>query len=50
VEEERETVGQCFTMNGMLRYYTKFVSESADSDTLFKEVRFEEGVMKGVCD
>jgi hypothetical protein len=34
---ERETVGRCFTMNGMLRYYTKFVSESADSDTLFKK-------------
>ena len=49
MEEERETVGRCFTMNGLLRYYTKFVSESADSDTLFKEVRFEEGVTKGVC-
>jgi len=47
VEEERETAGRCFTMNGMLRYYTKFVSESADSDALFKEVRFEEGVTKG---
>ena len=49
VEEERETAGQCFTMIGILRYCTKFVSESADSDTLFKEVWVEEGVKKGVC-
>ena len=46
---ERETTGRCFMMNSMLRYYTKLVSESADSDILFKEVRCEEGVTKGVC-